>query len=277
MPEENGIEPLCPFDLSEYRNKPVNSVASGRVDVRSLMEHVDTLYEKNDIDGARSFLEEYYEKALEFNDKEGQLGIISELLGCYRKTRSAENGLWAAEEAERLITELGLEGTVTAGTVWLNAATTMREFGKAAEAVRLYDMAARAFSGNLDPGDYRFAGLFNNYAACLEACGDPESVEEYYKRALSVVSRLKGCEVEEAVTYVNLACLYDETDPEDERIYECIRKAIDLFNIDHVTKDGYYAFNVLKCVDAIDHFGFFRDAKELRKRAEEIYGILQNS
>ena len=277
MVEINGIEPACPFDVSDYRNTSAVSEPKGRIDVKAVMRTADSFYEKNDVHSAKELLEHSYKDALSFDDKEGQLGIISELLGCYRKTHDSEFGLWAAEESSRLINKLGLEGTVTAGTVWLNAATTMREFGKAREALRVYDMAARAYSANLDPADYRFAGLFNNYASCLEECGDFDSAEKYYRKALSIVSNLKDCKVEEAVTYVNLACLYDAVDHEDPRIDECIMNAIDIFNSDQVEKDGYYAFNVLKCVDAIDHFGFFRDAKSLKKRAEDIYGVLQNS
>ena len=277
MPEFNGIEPVCPFDVTMYRQKRTEIEPDNRIDVLKILKEADVLYERNDPFGARDLLEDYYRTSLEYNDREGQLGMLCELLGCYRKTHDAERGIWAAFECRRLIADLGLEGTVTAGTVLLNVATTMKEFGRSAEAVPLYDTAARAYLNNLDPSDYRFAGLFNNYASCLEELGELQSAEEYYKRALTIVSKLPECKVEEAVTYVNLACLYESSDPVDERIDQCIRKAIAIFQSNEIKKDGYYAFNVLKCTDAFDHFGYFRDARELKKSSEEIYGILQNS
>lgn len=277
MPEYNGIDPACPFDTSEYTAGTAHGAAKGRLDVRKILAEADILYGRNDPAAAERMLEEQLRTAEELGDREGRLGIMNELLGCYRKTGNAEAGLRAAEESSALVSELGMDGTVTAGTVRLNAATTMREFGKVEEALRMYDSAARAFSANLDPGDYRFATLYNNYAACMEACGDLGSAEDYYKRALSVVSRLNDCALEEAVTCVNLACMYGDADSEDERIEEYLMRAKRLFDREDVPRDGYYAFNAMKCVDAFSHFGFFRDAKELRLRAEEIYGVLQES
>ena len=274
MSEYNGIDPSCPFDASEFVSKGAAGTASGRVDVRKVLAEADELYSRNDPLGAARMLEKELETADKLADREGKLGILNELLGCYRKTGNEDAGLRTVNESTRLVSELGMEGTVTAGTVFLNAATTMREFGKAEEAVRLYDTAARAYSGNLDPGDYRFAGLYNNYAACMEACGDLISAEDYYKRALAIVSRLRECALEEAVTCVNLACLYGDADSEDVRVEEYLMRAKKLFDRDDVPRDGYYAFNAMKCVDAFSHFGFFRDAKELRLRAEEIYGLL---
>ena len=277
MPEYNGIDPSCPFDVSEYTSRPAPGTAKGRVDVRRILAEADEYYAKNDPAGAEKMLEEQLGIAEELNDREGKLGILNELLGCYRKTGNAEAGLRTAGESTKLVSGLGMEGTVTAGTVYLNAATTMREFGRAEDAVRYYDTAARAYAANLDPGDYRFAGLYNNYAACMEACGNHRSAEDYYKRALAVISRLRDCALEEAVTCVNLACMYGDLDSEDERIEEYLMRAKRLFDREDVPRDGYYAFNAMKCVDAFSHFGFFRDAKELRLRAEEIYGILQKS
>ncbi len=271
MTEYSGIEPACPFDVSQYRSADQSGGASGRIDVRKILAEADEMYARNDSVSAEKMLERRLLEAEELGDDEGRLGVLNELLGCYRKTGNREAGLRAAEESLRTVSALGMEGTVTAGTVYLNAATTMREFGMAEEAVRLYDSAARAYAANLDPGDYRFAGLYNNYAACMEACGDIKSAEAYYLRALSVVSRLKDCALEEAVTCVNLACMYGDEDSEDVRIEEYLMRAKQLFDRADVPRDGYYAFNVSKCVDAFSHFGFFRDAKELRLRVEEIY------
>ena len=274
MYDFNGIEPVCPFDVSQYYASADYNTATGRIDVKKLLSEVDALYEVNRLEEAEALLEDSFRKADQLSDHEGKLGILNELLGCYRKTHKKEAAFWAVNESQRLLTALGMDNTVTSGTVRLNAATTLREFGEAEKALELYVASARVFSNHLDPNDYRFATLYNNYAACLETCGDVESAEKYYLKAIAVLKRLPECKIEEAVTYVNLACLYGELDPEDSRIEKYLFFAKDIFDDEHVKRDGYYAFNVLKCVSAYDHYGFFRDAAELKKRAEKIYGLL---
>ena len=109
-----------------------------------------------------------YEEA---GDWASQITILNEMMGFYRNSGEREKGLAAVEKGLALVGDHGLSQTVTGGTTCLNAATTMKAFGKAAEAMPYYDQAFRAYGGSLPPGDYRFGGLFNNMALAWEDLG----------------------------------------------------------------------------------------------------------
>ena len=81
-------------------------------------------------------------------------------------------GLQAAEVGLELVDQMDLKEGVTAGTTWINAATTWKAFGQAEKALPLYEKAWRAYSGTLDPADYRFAGLSNNMALSYADLGE---------------------------------------------------------------------------------------------------------
>ena len=103
MPEYNGIDPSCPFDTSEYDAGHTAAEARGRVDVRKILAEADRLYGRNDPGSAEKVLEEQLRKAEDLGDREGKLGILNELLGCYRKTGNREAGLRAAQESSALV------------------------------------------------------------------------------------------------------------------------------------------------------------------------------
>lgn len=73
-----------------------------------------------------------------------------------------------------------------------------------------------------------------------------------------------------AVTWVNLAVLYEKAGREEE-IDGCLEKAVEIFRSGEVPRDGYYAFNCRKCAETFGHFGYFRIKKELTEAADRIY------
>ena len=147
----------------------------------------------------------------------------------------------------------------------------MKAFGKAAEAMPYYDQAFRAYGGSLPPGDYRFGGLFNNMALAWEDLGEYRKAEAYYKKAMDIMEALRpGSLLEIAVTWVNLAVLYEKAGREEE-IDGCLEKAAEIFRSGEVPRDGYYAFNCRKCAETFGHFGYFRIKKELTEAADRIY------
>ena len=85
-------------------------------------------------------------------------------------------------------------------------------------------------------------------------------------------SRLPAGENEIAVTLCNMAELYDRQDHEDMRIGQCMERAWEVLNTPGLPRDGYHAFNIAKCAPSFDYFGYFLWAKELKERAEKIYG-----
>lgn len=256
-----------------------------RIPARQVVEELDALLETNDTDGAEAHLKAWLIKARENGDQAGELTVLNEQMGLYRSLGKDREGLAAVEEGLALLEAMDLGESVTAGTTWINAATTLKAFGYAERALPLYEKAWRAYGKSLDPMDYRFAGLSNNMALAWVDVGDFAQAGRYYEKALSIMERIPGGALEVAVTWVNLACMYDawgrrpeaegETPaPEDwdERIWACLDKAWDCLESPEVGRNGYYAFTCSKCAGTFGYFGQFRRKRELEERAEEIYG-----
>ena len=198
------------------------------------------------------------------------------MMGFYRSVGESEPGLASVYEGFRLIGEHEMQETVTAGTTWVNGATTLKAFGKAREALPYYESAFRVYGQLLDPSDYRFAGLLNNMALTYVDLGEFDKAEAYYEKAMQIIGGLPDGGMEMAVTYVNLACLWDERGkaagrPFDEKIDECLDKAWEYLDDPRAKRDSYYAFTCRKCAGTFGYFGRFRIKKELEERADRIY------
>lgn len=248
----------------------------GRIPVREVIGELDRILEKNQTEKAETHLLQWLEKADREGDWRAQLTILNELTGLYRSMGKRDEGLEAAERGIRLAESHGMEKTVTGGTTFLNAATTMKAFGRAEEAMTWYRKAEAVYNRLLDPGDYRFAGLYNNMGLAWTDLGWYETALDCYGKALELMERLPGGAMELAVTWVNLACLYEKKEQDLEKREEatgaCLEKAMEFLDDPSQPRDGYYAFTCTKCAPTFGHFGYFMAERSLLQRAEEIYG-----
>ena len=108
-------------------------------------------------------------------------------------------------------------------------------------------------------------------ALSYEDLGDYAEAERCFRLALGVIPHSRNPENELAVTWCNLAELYDRQDPEDPRIGECMEKAWEHLNDPTLPHNGYHAFTASKCIPSFDYFGYFLYSKELKERVERIY------
>lgn len=264
-------ENCCIFDTSQYTGIPDAEPCPQSIDVPGIIKSLDALYSQGRESEAQSFLEEKLSEARSIGDWRGELSMLSELLGQYRRSMSEEKGLRTANEALELIRLHRMGQTVSGATVMLNAATTMKCFGKAAESIPVFCHVSRVYSDRLDPSDYRFPGLYNNMALSYADVGDIPSAERFFKLALKLISALPDSGNDMAVSYCNMAEMYARLDLEDERINDCMEKAWACLNEPGLPRDGYHAFTISKCAPSFDYFGFFLYARELKERAEKIY------
>ena len=270
LEKEDWEEPACCFrpgaaakELTAGQNAP---------SVRRVIEEYDRLIAMDAGTEAGKLLEFWQEEFETNGNWASQITILNEMMGFYRNTGEAAKGLAASEKGITLIRAHGMADTVSGGTTFLNAATTMKAFGKAKEAMPFYEEAFRAYGESLDPSDYRFGGLFNNMAVAWGGQGDYRKAEVYYRKAMDIMEALRpGSILEIAVTWVNLAVLYEKWG-QDEKIDDCLERAICEFRSEDVPHDGYYAFNCRKCAKTFDHFGYFRMKKMLLDEADRIYG-----
>ena len=266
-------ESNCPFDNSAYTGTPDSGKTAVVLDIPELIRKLDAFYAKNDLHAAEKLITEGIDQALAAGDWRSRLSLVSEQLGLFRKTMDEEKAFSAIADAKELIEEHSMGRTVSGATVLLNAATTMKCFGDAEGSVPLFEHVLTVYSENLDPNDYRFAGLYNNMALSYEDTGAFEKAEAFFGRALAVLEKLPETNNDIAVTWCNLAELYYSRDCEDERVSECMEKAGELLLDPGLKHDGYFAFTAGKCLPLFDAFGFFYYASRLREKLEGSNGV----
>lgn len=281
-------EPACATCGGKEFYSPDKDAPAGRIPIRRVIEKADEAYNKNDMAEAGRLLEYWQKEAEALGDESGELSVTDELIGYYRKTGNAEKGLAAVARALELLSKLDLKNTVSGATILLNAATTMKAFGKAEEGLPLYDEAEKVYLANLKENDVLFAGLYNNKALALTDAGKYEEAESCYKKAIDVMtSQDSAGNLDAAVSFVNLAVLLrtraenggnndgnsggNNDGSDKEKITDCLFKAYGLLTDEKNQKNGYYAFVLSKCAPAFGAFGYTRIENELKKESEEIY------
>ncbi|MBO4251042.1 MAG: tetratricopeptide repeat protein [Clostridia bacterium] len=263
-------EPSCALCGGKEFYNPELAESKGRIPVKRIIEKADEYFNKNDLAGAKRHLEYWEKEAVDLADKNGELSVVNELLGLYRKNGDNENALRVIGRALALIEELKIADTVSAATILLNAATTYKAVGKADLSLPLYEKTLAIYKANLAATDERFGGFYNNYALALTDTGEYEKAEECYDNAIAVMENVKGGKPDLAITYVNLAHFYEKTGDTD-KITDCLFKAYGLLNDDDNVKNGYYAYVLDKCAPSYKHFGYTKIFDDMIKEAKEIY------
>ena len=268
LEKEDYIDPACPLCGKPGEIETVMSVPVDRIQ-RKLWEYEDA----SDWQGAERHLLYWLSEAEMNRDLRGALMLHNELMGFYRKQGKKDEALSHAEAAVRLIGELGMEDTVTAGTTWVNAGTVHEAFGDPVGGIDFFEKARETYERNLPEGNGRLGGLYNNMALALTSCGRYGEAGELFRKALDVMGKQKNGELEQAITWLNMAdALEAELGAEDAAEYtgEYLDRAEALLDTPGIPRNGYYAFVCEKCAPVFGHYGYFAEEAELGKRVKEI-------
>ncbi len=263
-------EPLCPLSGGEEFYHPKKDAPLGHIPVGRVIERVDTLFDRNNVIEAGRLLVYWRNEAIALRDRSGELAMESELIGYYRKQNEREQGLTSVARALVLIEELEQGDMASGATILINCATAYKAFGMAADALPLYLRAEKIYHAILPDGDERFGGLYNNMALTLVDLGRFEEAEAAYHKALSVMERIVAAEAECAITYINLAHMYEDCG-QPERIDDCMQHAAALLQSDALPHDGSYAFVLEKCAPSFAYFGDVERCEAMKKEAQTIY------
>ena len=131
-------EPCCPFDASAYTGTPDSAPCPVSLPVQEVIKELDAFYAQGRETEAEGFLEAWQQKAKDCGDWRAELSFTSELLGQYRRSAKRDKGLAAVEHALALIRRHRMGESLSGATVMLNAATTMKCFGRAAESIPVF-------------------------------------------------------------------------------------------------------------------------------------------
>ena len=242
---------------------------------RRIVEKMDEYMSRRDYAGAERHLLYWLEEALAGKDLRGELMLRNELIGHCRKTGEKDKALPQIDAALALVKKMGFEGTVSAGTTYVNAATALNAFGENGRAMTLFKRAREAYEkgGGVSPG--LLGGLYNNMGLCCVSLGRFDDAQAYYDRAMAQMRQVEHGELEQAVTCLNRADAIAAQAGEEqgeERINALMDEALSLLDTPGIPRDGYYAFVCEKCAPAFDHYRYFLAAQDLKERAEKIYG-----
>lgn len=267
LSKEDYEEPCCPLKMNINQN--FTPIPIGRV-----LSKVDEHLSINDYASAEKTLDYWHEEAKISNDIRGELTVLNEKIGLYRKTGKKEQCLSAIDKCLALSENGEFENTVTRGTSYLNCATGYCAFDEYKRALPLYEKATGIYEKYLKSTDGRLGGLYNNTAICLMRLNKYEQSRMLFDKAIEIMSKIENAEGEIAITYCNLADLesaQNGMEKAEEKINEYLERAEELLNTKTLPRDGNYAFICEKCAGTFGYYGFFMTEKELLKRAREIY------
>ena len=245
-----------------------------RIDLTRITDKLDEYLGKNDYASAERHLAYWHDEAEYAGDLRALFSISNEQMGLYRKLGKEAEALKAAELALDLIGKAELEGTVSAGTCYVNSATVYKSFGRPELSIPLFEKAREIYEANLEEDDGRLGGLYNNTALALTDLKRYDEAYGYYEKALGVMKKVKYGELEQAITYLNMADLLEARDGREKAMSEInglLDTALDLLSAPEVPKNGYYAFVCEKCAPSFGYYGRSDAAEALAETAKEIY------
>ena len=252
------------------------------MDFSRIISKLDHYVETKDFEGAKELLAYWLEDAKNSHNERGELSLYNESMGLYRKLGEKDTAINCGENALRLVKSLDMEDTITAATTYINVATVYKAFGMAEKGIPFFDMARVIYERELKEDDGRLGGLYNNNGLALLDVGRYDDALSVYDKALSTMAGVPNGNLEAAITYLNIADVYDRMrkDPvrakdhsEEEwenKITDVVEKAEDCLNDESLPRNGYYAFVAEKCAPSFDYYGRFMTKLILAGRVDEI-------
>ena len=268
---EDYMEPACPLCGEPFGAEPQEAPVPQERVLKKLDEYLD----RRDYAGAERHLLYWIDEARLARDRRGELLIRNELIGHYRKTGNREKALENVEEALRLVKTLKFEGTLSAATTYVNAATACHAFGDPERALALFRKARPVYENAKYGNPTLLGGLYNNMALTLTELKEYEEAFSLFEKALQVMGKLPDSEPEQAITLLNMADVIAARDGMEEgetEIGRYLDQAYDLLHDYSGDRNGHYAFVCEKCAPVFAYYGYFLAEEELKAAAEEIYG-----
>ncbi|MGN0632224.1 MAG: DUF4125 family protein, partial [Ruminococcus sp.] len=186
------------------------------MDINKILNELDSLFASGQSEKAGAFLKSSYDSAMTENDFGSALTILNELIGFYRVTTQFEKAKQTVQSIMELICKMELSDTVTEGTSLLNIATVYRAMGDMENAEKYYMKAESIYCRHLEDNDYRIAGLYNNMSLMYQEKERFDEAAACLEKAMAVITKIPGADIETAVTHTNLGQIYCKTEQFDK-------------------------------------------------------------
>lgn len=212
------------------------------MNIDQFFKDLDGLFNKGTSpEDIEAFLVKSLNEAKDEPDYGAYASIGNEMIGFYRSVSEFEKCFNICEDTLMLLEELDLAESEHFATTLLNVATAYRQAGRLEDSLGYYARALQIYERLLDPGDYRFSGLYNNISILLEKLNDNEKAEAFSAKALELIDALDDHEAEKAGARVNLALLKIKQD-DLEKGEALLNEALELYEkINGEITDEHYS------------------------------------
>lgn len=268
---EDYDEPRCVI-CDPQTGLPAQDMRS--VPIQRIAEKMDEYCARKDFPAAERHLKYWLEEARFIGDRRGEFSLRNEMMGYYRKQGKQAEAIENAQAALKVMSEIGMEHSVSGGTCYVNVGTVYDSFAQPEEALKYFTLARDVFEENSFKDYFKLAGLYNNMALALVDLERYDEAIGLYNEALDTMKKVDGGELEIAITYLNLAdaAAYSKgLDSAEDEIRDYLEHAKACLDTESLPRDGYYAFVCEKCAPGFNCYGFFEYGNEIAKRAEDIY------
>ena len=226
---------------------------------------------RKEYDKALQLLRCWLAEAKETDDKWGQLSLRNDLISLYRRMGNMGRTMHNTKRALELVVRLGAEEDLAGGVTYVNAATAYARFGKNETALAIFRKAEKIYSEAEGVPRDCLGGLYNNMAAAFAALSMQEEALCYYKKALEIMKDVPGGEMDEAITYLNIADMVARAvgmEKGKNEIKALLGKA---YRRLCGSRAGYeFAAVCEKCAPVFSHYGYLVEAERLLSRAASI-------
>ena len=244
------------------------------LDINQIISHLDYLLSKNDYAAACNFLEENVGLAEDYSYFKVLFTLCNECIGIYRKTGNKEQCFKYCQKALSLTQQLDFNSTIAGATTFINCGTAYKAFGEAQKSIPFFENALQLYEKLLPPNDRRLAGLYNNFSLSLVDLKEYDKALTLYEKAIEVLNHNPNFNLEQAVTYINMANLFEAQKGLENACGDIdilLDKAEAVLDKNHSTTDGNYAFVCEKCAPTFGYYGRFLYEQQLKERARVIY------
>ena len=238
------------------------------MDMNKYFEQLDALFAENQIEKVEPFLYGSLEQAKEEKDYGAYISICNEMIGFFRSVSEFRKAFDAAEDVLLLMEELQLDRSEHLATTLLNTATAYRAAGHYKQAYTYYKQALQIYEGLIPPGDYRYAGLYNNMSILLEKMEQNDEAIQCAQNALAIIETLEGGEMETATTLTNLALLHFKVS-DYPKAQELLERALRLFEQGGDKTDAHYSGALAGVGEAYFHMKDYEKALTAYEKALE--------
>ena len=268
---EDYQEPRCPLCGDPYGAEPkVKAIPQKRI-----RDKLDSLMDEKDYSGVRRLLDYWLEEARLGRDQAGELMVLGEMIGFFRKTGKKEEAFLACDQALAMLELVQFRSSLQSASTLVNAATAFHAFGESRKALPLFERAKTIFEASPGAAPELLGGLYNNMALVCTALGQYDEAHALYDQAMDVMQSVPGGVLEQAITCLNSAdalCAQFGMEAAEERIFALLDQAWELLKDPSAPHNGYYAFVCEKCAPSFSYYGYFAAAEELEREAERFYG-----